>query len=273
MTPREKLATELRQARLTIGFTSHQALADHMAADRTVITKAESGTARVPSDETLKAWAEHTSVDPGRWLVMAEVCRTAADGVPGWFEDYLRAEGVASVLRFWNPNIVTPIFHTADYARALLMAAQTDTSQEHIDSLVAAKLDRQSILDRSDAPEVIAVIDEPVLHKLIGTSETMYEQLIRVAELSERPNITVQVVAADIGATAGHSGDIAIAAGCDGIPDTLHTDAIPEGHTHDSPSLVRGALVAFERIRGLAHPRALSRQLILEVANEQWKQR
>jgi hypothetical protein len=202
---------------------------------------------------------------------MAEVCRTAADGVPGWFEDYLRAEGVASVLRFWNPNIVTPIFHTADYARALLLAAQTDISPEHIDPLVAAKLDRQSILDRSDAPEVIAVIDEPVLHKLIGTSETMYEQLIRVAELSERPNITVQVVPADIGATAGLSGDIAIAVG-DGIADTLHTDAIPEGHTTDSASAVRQALVAFERIRGLAHPRALSRQLILEVVNERWKQ-
>jgi uncharacterized protein DUF5753 len=118
---------------------------------------------------------------------------------------------------------------------------------------------------------VIAVIDEPVLHKLIGTSETMYEQLIRVAELSERPNITVQVVPADIGATAGLSGDIAIAVG-DGIADTLHTDAIPEGHTTDSASAVRQALVAFERIRGLAHPRALSRQLILEVVNERWKQ-
>jgi hypothetical protein len=271
MTPREKLAAELRAARLAAGFTSHDALAATMAVDRSLVTKAESPTQRVPSDALLTAWAEHTGKSPERWVVMAEVCRTAADGVPGWFEDYLRAEGVASVLRFWNPNIVTPIFHTADYARALLLAAQTDISPEHIDPLVAAKLDRQSILDRSDAPEVIAVIDEPVLHKLIGTSETMYEQLIRVAELSERPNITVQVVPADIGATAGLSGDIAIAVG-DGIADTLHTDAIPEGHTTDSASAVRQALVAFERIRGLAHPRALSRQLILEVVNERWKQ-
>lgn len=270
MTPREKLATELRQSRLAADFSSHDALAAAMAVDRTLVTKAESATQRVPSDEVLRAWASATGRSPDRWLVMAEVCRTAADGVPGWFEDYLRAEGVASVLRFWNPNIVTPLFHTAGYARALLMAAQTDTSPEHIDSLVAAKLDRQSILDRPDAPEVIAVVDEPVLHKRIGTSETMYEQLTRIAELSERPNVTVQVVPADVGATAGLSGDIAIATG-EGISDTLHTDAIPEGHTSDSASTVRQALVAFERVRGLAHPRALSRQLILEVANERWK--
>lgn len=270
MTPREKLAAELRQARLGAGFSSHDALALAMSVDRTLVTKAESATQRVPSDDVLKAWASATGRNPDRWLVMAEVCRTATDGVPGWFEDYLRAEGVASVLRFWNPNIVTPLFHTADYARALLMAAQTDTSPENIDPLVAAKLDRQSILDRPDAPEVIAVIDEPVLHKRIGTLETMYEQLTRIAELSGRQNVTVQVVAADVGATAGLSGDIAIATG-EGIADTLHTDAIPEGHTSDSASTVRQALVAFERVRGLAHPRALSRQLILEVANERWK--
>ena len=235
MTPREKLGTELRAARLAAGFTSHDALAAAMAVDRTLVTKAESPTQRVPSDALLTAWAERTGKSPERWVVMAEVCRTAADGVPGWFEDYLRAEGVASVLRFWSPVILPALFHTADYARALLLAAQTDTSPEHIDPLVAAKLERQTILDRPDAPEVIAVIDEPALGRLIGSVATMNEQLTRIA-------------------------------------DTLHTDAIPEGHTTDSASAVRQALVAFERIRGLAHPRALSRQLILEVVNERWKQ-
>src|ERR1035441_3574144 len=39
-------------------------------------------------------------------------------GGTGWFEDYLRAEGVASGLRFWSPIILPALFHTADYARA-----------------------------------------------------------------------------------------------------------------------------------------------------------
>ena len=38
--------------------------------------------------------------------------------------------------RYWQPVIVTPIFQTAGYARALLLAAQTDTSDEVIDPLV-----------------------------------------------------------------------------------------------------------------------------------------
>lgn len=270
-TPRGKLARELRDARLTAGYASHESFAARLGVDRTLVTRAESATARQPSDDTLRAWAKHTGNDPARWLVMAEVCRTATDGVPGWFEDYLRAEGVAAVLRYWNPNVVTPLFHTESYARELLLAAQTDTSPEHIEPLVAAKVARQEILARPDAPEVIAVMHEPVLRKRIGTVETMYEQLMYVAELSQRPNISVLVVPSDAGATAGESGDIAIASGCDGIADTLHTDAIPEGHTSDSPATVRSATVAFERVRGLALPRAQSRQVITETAETTWK--
>ena len=270
-TPRGKLATELRDARLAAGFTSHEALSARMGVDRTLVTRAESASAKPPSDVTLNAWAKHTGVNAGRWLVMAEVCRTATDGVPGWIEDYLRAEGVAPLLRYWSPGIMPALFHTANYARALLLAAQTDTSAENIEPLVTAKLARAEILERPDAPEVIAVIHEPVLYKPIAPSDAMHEQLMHVAELSERPNVSVLIVPSDAGATAGESGAMNLATGCDGLADTLHTDAIPEGHTSDSPATVRQALVAFERVRGLAHPRALSRQIIREVADERWK--
>jgi hypothetical protein len=269
LTPREKLAAELRAARLAAGFTSHDALAAAMAVDRTLVTKAESPTQRVPSDALLTAWAEHTGRSPERWAVMAEVCRTAADGVPGWFEDYLRAEGVAYALRYWSPIIVPALFHTAAYARALLLAAQTDTSDAAIDALVSAKLERQTILERADPPEVVALIDELVLHRMIGSPEITYEQLTRIADLSERPYICVQVVPADAGATAGLSGAMNLASG-DGA-DVLHTDAVPEGHTTESRSQVRQAAVAFERVRGRAMPRDLSRARIMEVANERWK--
>jgi transcriptional regulator with XRE-family HTH domain len=269
MTPREYLATELKRARLAAGFTSHDALAERMAADRTLITKGESATQRVPSDDTLRAWAKHTGTSADRWLAMAEVVRSAVDGVPGWFEDYRLAEAEAYAVRYWSPIIVTPVFQTAGYARALLLAAQTDTSDEAIDPLVEAKLARQVIFERPQPAEVVALIDELVLIRLVGSPEIMYEQLTHVVELAERSYISVQVVPTDVGATAGLSGEICLASG-DG-PDTLHNDATPEGHTTDSPSLVRQAMIAFERIRGRALPGDLSRARIMEVANERWK--
>lgn len=272
MTPREKLATELRQARLTAGFTSHDALARKMGVDRSVVAKAESSTQRVPSDATLDAWAAHTGAHtgttPDRWVVIAEVCRTAADGVPGWIEDYLRAEGVAYGLRFWQPMIVPAMFQTVEYRRALLVAS--GHTPDAIDAMLAANTERQKVLERLDPPEVIAVLDESVLHRLIGSPEVMFDQLTHLAELAERPNVIIQIVPADVGATAGLSGAMNLATG-DGIPDTLHGDALPEGHTTDSRSQVRAAVVAFDRIRSKALPSDLSQARIREVANERWK--
>jgi transcriptional regulator with XRE-family HTH domain len=265
MTPRQFLGKELCRARVAAGYSSGQALADHLGFERTVIAKAESGE-RVPSDPVLTAWAQACNIDTEHYQRLADLARTSDGPVPAWFEYWLERERTTHMLRYWQPVIVTPIFQTAGYARALLLAAQTDTSDEAIDALVEAKLERATILDRAEPPDVVALIDELVLHRLIGSPEIMHEQLIRVAELAERPYVCVQVVPTEVGATAGLSGDINLASG-DGGPDVLHTDAVPEGHTTESRSLVRKAGVAFERTRGYAMPRAPS------LVTSSWKWR
>jgi transcriptional regulator with XRE-family HTH domain len=268
--PKGFLGDELRRARLAAGFSSQDALAGTLGFDRTVITKAESGD-RPPTVDVLAAWCRACHLDEDHFLRLAVLARRADGPVPSWFEGWLEAEGGAHMLRYWSPIIMTPIFQTAGYARALLLAAQTDTSDEAISALVEAKLERAAILDRAEPPDVVALIDELVLHRLIGSPEVMHEQLTHVAELAVRPYVCVQVVPTAIGATAGLSGTLNVASG-DGTPDVLHRDAVPEGHTTDSRSLVRKAEVAFERIRGYALPRGQSRDLIMEVADEQWKQ-
>jgi Domain of unknown function (DUF5753) len=48
------------------------------------------------------------------------------------------------MLRYWQPVIVPGLFQTAEYARALFVAAGAD--DEQADDLVKARLDRQVIL-------------------------------------------------------------------------------------------------------------------------------
>jgi transcriptional regulator with XRE-family HTH domain len=268
--PAAFLGDELARARLAAGFSSQQALADHLGFDRSVIGKAETGN-RPPTPDVLAAWAKACGADAEMFGRMATLARRADGPVPRWFETWLAAEAQATMLKYWSPIIVPALFHTAGYARALLLAAQTDTSDDTIEPLVTAKLERAVILDRADPPDVVALVDELVLHRLIGSPEIMHDQLIHVADLAQRPYVCVQVVPTAVGATAGLSGAVNLASG-DGSPDVLHTDAVPEGHTTESRSLVHNAAVAFERIRGYAMPRAQSRDLIMEVANEQWKQ-
>jgi hypothetical protein len=158
---------------------------------------------------------------------------------------------------------------TAEYARALFLAEQTDISDDAIDALVAARLQRRSIFDRADPADVVVVLDEAVLHRLIGSPQVMHDALVHLAELSQRPYLVVQVVPASNGANAGLSGAFYIAA-ADGMPETLQIDGVEE-QTTEKRSLVRKAAVAFDRVRADALPRDASRDLILKVADEKWK--
>jgi len=268
MTPRQFLGKELCRARVAAGFSSGQALADHLGFERTVIAKAESGE-RVPSDPVLTAWCTACNIDTEHYQRLAELARTSDGPVPAWFEYYLEREKTAHMLRYWQPIIVPAMFETAGYRRAVVMAAGNDA--ERADEMVGATLERQAVLDRAEPPEVVAVLHEVVLQRLIGSTEIMHDQLTHLADLSERPNISIFVVPSGIGAHAGLGGALNLASG-DGGPDVLHMDGTPEGTTTESRSLVRKAAVAFERIRGYALPCAQSRDLIMEVANEQWKQ-
>jgi transcriptional regulator with XRE-family HTH domain len=266
--PRAFLGSELRRARVAAGFSSQDALAAKLGFDRTVVTKVETGD-RTPTPDVLAAWCTACSLDDDLFGRFAKLARASDGPIPAWFEDWLEAEQEALMLKYWQPIIIPGLFQTAEYARALLLAAQTDTSDEAIDALVAARMARQAIFDRADPPDVSVVLDELVLHRLVGSRQVMHEQLTQMVEFSTRPYMSVQVVPADNGANAGLGGALNIASG-DGTPDVVHMDAV-EGQTTERRALVHKAAVAFDRVRGDALSRGQSRDLILRLADELWK--
>ncbi|MBV9857701.1 MAG: helix-turn-helix transcriptional regulator [Streptosporangiaceae bacterium] len=265
--PRAFLGDELRRARLAAGFSSQDALAAKLGFDRTVITKAETGD-RPPTPEVLAAWCQECNLDAELYRRFAKLARSSDGPIPPWFEDWLEAEREAVMLRYWQPIIVPGLFQTAEYARALFVAAGKDADQA--DELVTARLERQAILDRSDPPQVVTVLDESVLHRLIGSPQIMAEQLAHLAERATLPHASVQVLTADNGANAGLSGGFALAS-CDGAPDVLSMNGV-EDVTDETRSLVRKATNIFVRVQADSLPRAASLKLISEAA-EQWKTR
>jgi transcriptional regulator with XRE-family HTH domain len=261
------LGDELRRARLTAGYSSQEALATTLGFDRTVIAKAETGE-RPPTAEVLEVWCQACTLDPELFARLAQVARSADGPVPSWFENWLEAERQAVTLRLWSPILVPGLLQTADYARALFIAAGEDL--DRADRLTTARLERQTILDRANPPYVVAVLDEAVLRRLIGTPEIMFDQLGHLAAMSERANINVQVVADDTAGNAGLSGGFDLASG-DGAPEVLRMEAV-EDVTAETRSLVHKAAITFDRVRADALPRKASRALIEEAA-EQWKTR
>jgi transcriptional regulator with XRE-family HTH domain len=265
--PKAFLGKRLRIARIAGGFTSQEALAAKLGFDRTVIAKAESGE-RPPTSDVLAAWCEACGLDADLFADLAELARSGDGPVPTWFESWLEAEREALTLRLWSPLLVPGLLQTAEYARALFVAAGADS--DTADEMAMARLERQAILDSPRPPHVVVVLDESVLHRLIGSQQVMADQLVHIAELAERPDITVQVIPSDTGANAGLSGAFDLASG-DGAPEVLRMEAV-EDVTAESRSLVHRAANIFDLVRADALPRAASRTLILEAA-EQWKTR
>jgi transcriptional regulator with XRE-family HTH domain len=263
--PRAFLGAELQRGRLAAGYLSQEALAAKLGFDRSVIGKAETGE-RPPTAEVLAAWCATCGLDPDLFARLATLARHSDGPVPSWFEGWLEAEAEAHTLRVWSPVLVVGLLQTPEYARALFLATgmDDDTAQEHVE----VRIGRQAILDRASPPQLVAIVDESVLHRLIGSPEIMAEQLAHIADLSERPNIGVQVVPSAIGANAGLSGTFNLATS-DGGPEVFLMEAV-EDVTTESSSLVRKAASTFVRIQADALPRAASRNLILEAA-EQWK--
>jgi transcriptional regulator with XRE-family HTH domain len=261
------LGDELRRARLAAGFSSQEALAAKLGFDRTVVAKAETGE-RPPTQDVLEAWSAACDLDSDLFARLAALARSANGPVPTWFEDWLEAEHDAVTLRLWSPILVPGLLQTADYARELFIAAGEDA--DRADQLVTARLERQAILDRPNPPHVVAVLDEAVLWRLIGTPAIMADQLNHLASLYDRPNISTQVVPSDTAGNAGLSGAFDLASG-DGAPEVLRMEAV-EDVTAETRSLVHKAAITFDRVRADALPRKASRALVLEAA-EQWKTR
>jgi transcriptional regulator with XRE-family HTH domain len=263
--PAAFLGGELRRARVAAGFSSQDALGARIGFDRTVVAKAETGQ-RPPTPDVLAAWCEACHLDEEMFGRLGTLARRADGPVPTWFEDWLRAESEAHTLRIWQPLIIPGLFQTAEYARALFLAAGADDAKA--DQMIAVRLERQSIFDRVEPPHAITVLDESVLRRLVGSPVIMCEQLTHLADMAERVDVSVEIVPASTGANAGLSGGFQLAS-CDGAPDVLNIDGV-EDVTEERRALVRHATRIFDLVRGDALPRAASRALIVEAA-EQWK--
>lgn len=249
--PRARLGDDLRRARMAAGYSSQEALAAKLGFDRTVITKAETGD-RPPTPDVLAAWCHVCNLDGELFERWAVVARRSEGPVPTWFEDWLRCEGEAHTLRIWQPLIIPGLLQIAEYARALFLATGVDE------------------MKADEPPHLITVLDESVLYKLIGSPAIMSEALTHLADMSERPNVSVEIVPTSTGENAGLSGGFQLAS-CDGAPDVLNMNGVWDV-AEERGAIVRHATRIFDLARGDALPRTASRALILEAA-EQWKTR
>jgi transcriptional regulator with XRE-family HTH domain len=134
--------------------------------------------------------------EPGWWHAYRDV-------VPDWFSAYVSLETGAKTLRTYEPHYVTGLLQTYNYARAVLRGGFPNESDEDLGRRVDLRLRRQGLLERPDAPTLWVVMEETVLHRVVGGAEVMREQIERLLEVSELDHVSVDVVPFTAGAHVG----------------------------------------------------------------------
>jgi transcriptional regulator with XRE-family HTH domain len=261
--PAKRLGRKLREARIAAGYRSQEEFAALLPLHRTTVTKLETGTRHI-TPEILRQWCELCHVDHELYQAAARLAWvTEAGPVPVWFEDFFRAQTLAHTIRVWHPNIIPGPLQTAEYARAFHEGARTP---EHlIEDRVAARIDlQQRTIERQPTPaRLIAVMDEAVLYRRVGSAEVMHRQFLHLVEQGHRQHIGIQIVPATRAANAGNAGAFTIASLDDA--DVLLMEAL-EDVTTDRRASIRHALEVFDEVRldALSGPESL--ELITKAA-------
>lgn len=133
-----------------------------------------------------------------------------SDVLPSWFPTYVGLEGAASLIRAYEVQFVHGLLQTEAYARAVVRRGMKGASAADIEKRVALRLERQKYLLDDGAPEFHIVLDEAALRRPYGDREVMRGQLQHLIEISQRPNVRLQIMPFSFGGHSGESGAFTI---------------------------------------------------------------
>jgi transcriptional regulator with XRE-family HTH domain len=116
------------------------------------------------------------------------------------YATYVGLEAEASSLSDYNTDVVTGLLQVESYARAMLQVADPPLDPASIEQHVEARIKRQALLERGIGPVLHCILDEGALHRPIGGSAVMRDQLARIVEVAGFPKVTFQLIPLTIGA-------------------------------------------------------------------------
>ena len=140
---------------------------------------------------------------------------------------------------------------------------------DDLEGLLAARMERQRILERERPPLAWVVLDEAVLHRPIGGHEVMRRQLARLLEFAGHRWMHVQVLPNEAGAHASLAGSFT-AMRFDDDPDIIYTEDVISGHMTANPETIREAALRYARLQAAALSVEDSAELIIRVLEERY---
>lgn len=201
---RRRLRLALRRAREAAGFTQEQ-VAAAMDWSLSKIIRIEAGTVSVSTNDTKALLAYYRVDEPAQVGHLVELARAARrrtwwsayrERLPAPFFSYIGLEADAVSMRMFRPMGVPGLLQSPSYARAVTAgAAPMFLAPGAAEERIALRMRRQSeVLGRAVPPSIDVVLDEVNLHRRLGGTPVLIEQLRHLLDLGERRVITLRVL-------------------------------------------------------------------------------
>ncbi|WP_422756791.1 helix-turn-helix domain-containing protein [Micromonospora sp. WMMD708] len=253
------IRAQLRRQRVLAGMNQDE-FGKRTNYSASTVSAVETGTRAM--DAPFAARADEVLETGGLFVSLLELARR--DGQPRWFRPWLDAERAADQLRCYQPTLVPGLLQTEAYARAVIRCDDKLTDAQ-VEQRLAARMDRQSILNKDEPPQFVVVLDEIVIRRVDEAfHQALADQVNRLIELAERPNISIHIVPADIAIHVGLTGPFILAKTADGgwvgnLENQLG------GIVVDKDDALATLLSRWETVRNEALSRRQSTELMKEV--------
>ena len=212
------LGSQLRRLRETRGIT-REAAGYSIRASESKISRMELGRVSFKTrdvEDLLTLYGITDEQERTSLLGLAKEANVAgwwhsySDVLPSWFPTYVGLEGAASLIRVYEVQFVHGLLQTEEYAHAVVRRGMKGAGQADVERRVALRLERQKYLVAENAPQFHIVLDEAALRRPYGDREVMRGQLQHLIDMSERPNVRLQIMPFGFGGHSGESGSFTI---------------------------------------------------------------
>jgi len=271
---RRELGALLRVLRTESGKTVEE-VAESLLVSSSKISRLETGQ-RGASPRDIRDLCElYRVTDPAQREHLAALAREGR-GQAWWqpydlpYATYVGLEAAATQISDFEPGVFPGLLQIPEYSRAIHEAGMPRLSPGALDTRLDERHRRQTILTRRDPPppSLRAVMDEAVLHRVVGSPTVMRGQIARVMEARELPNVTVQVLPFDAGAHPALDSTFILLEFPDPIPGVVYVEGlVGQLYLERAQDLERYKKV-FERLCTVSLNRQKSLDLLARMCHE-----
>ena len=278
---RRRLAAELRAIRESKG-KSGDSVAAALKWSPSKISRYERARTGLRPREVERLLDYYEITGPRRALLLA-LAEDAAQ--KGWWEEFadslsedyrqfIGLEYEATSMSIWHVDVVTGLLQTEAYARHIISSYSRvePVPPGMVGRMVKVRMRRQQVLDR-EGLQISVVLDESVLKRRIGDEPVMYEQLQRLVQEADRPNLTLQILPLAAQHTVFGESFVIFGFGADSdamLQDVVSTEHLKSGFTLEGERETYLHRIAFQMLAEAALDPVASRALILETAESHW---